>query len=1017
MTDAIIQRPDETTEASFEDLATTLAGGSDPHAEERVASELEAALASHLVGGRVSADAGHTGVAAVSLWIFWDVVPHGLAIAWATLFLVGVAARMAFRKYAIRPETPPSQVLSIVRGDVWIAAAIWGAWAFLVMGAPPTELAFLLVIFAGLVAAATSTLVADAPSFYGFMVLLLGSLALSVGLTGMGRDHAALLMLLLIFAPFMVVAYRRAYGVLTDQLRSAARLRISEEETSRSRDFLNALVSSAPSPIVVLDDIGLVLQANPAFHHATGRDDADLTGEPFVELVTRSGKERRSLRSYLDTVRDGARSVAELPLTRVDGSEVWMRLSGTRARGQARGTVILVAEDVTDQVAAREAQEQARHQAEQAARAKSSFLASMSHEIRTPMNGILGMIELLLDSSLTDSQREAGEVIRSSGEGLLRILNDILDVSKIEAGQLDLEEIEFDPHQLVVETARILSARAAQAGNELLVDVGDEVPKRAMGDPVRIRQVLTNLLSNAVKFTKNGEVIIAATHVGTTSEGVQVHFSVKDTGVGIPEEKQELIFQEFEQADTSTTRTHGGTGLGLTISRRLVALMGGTLELESVVGRGSDFRFVLELGEPSQESDGSQRPPVTGEAIRGRRFLVVDDNATARRIVREALKHMGADEVVVASDVDSGLAVLRSAQKDGAPFDAVVLDHMMPRRDGFDFAEEVLGDPAISHTPMLMATSAGLGDAKSRAREMGLHGFLSKPVTRADLVRALSALLAQDEYEGPERRLVTQETIIRTPNTVWILLAEDNAVNQQVAIALLKKRGYEVDAVVDGQQAVDAVQERSYDIVLMDIQMPIMDGLEATRQIRSLPGFADLPIVALTAHAFAEERERCNQAGMNDFLAKPFKPDDLYELVERWTTDRDEPGTGSGKDAPMDENAGTPPVDIESFRAVMREAGIEEIVDTTLEIYQSEAPGIFAALEQAMEAGDAEGIRAQAHGLKSSSGNIRAGGLAELLQQLESLGREGDIAGAKDFFPGVAKEYRSVMDYLAEQGS
>lgn len=216
---------------------------------------------------------------------------------------------------------------------------------------------------------------------------------------------------------------------------------------------------------------------------------------------------------------------------------------------------------------------------------------------------------------------------------------------------------------------------------------------------------------------------------------------------------------------------------------------------------------------------------------------------------------------------------------------------------------------------------------------------------------------------------------------------------------------------------MDAVQERSYDIVLMDIQMPIMDGLEATRQIRSLPGFADLPIVALTAHAFAEQRERCDQAGMNDFLAKPFKPDDLYELVERWTTDRDEPGTGSGKDAPMDENAGTPPVDIESFRAVMREAGIEEIVDTTLEIYQSEAPGIFAALEQAMEAGDAEGIRAQAHGLKSSSGNIRAGGLAELLQQLESLGREEDIAGAKDFFPGVAKEYRSVMDYLAEQGS
>ena len=304
---------------------------------------------------------------------------------------------------------------------------------------------------------------------------------------------------------------------------------------------------------------------------------------------------------------------------------------------------------------------------------------------------------------------------------------------------------------------------------------------------------------------------------------------------------------------------------------------------------------------------------------------------------------------------------------------------------------------------------------KDRARETGLQGFLSKPLTRADLVRALGALLDQSEYDGQERRLVTHETILHSPGGVRILLAEDNAVNQQVAVALLKKRGYEVDAVVDGKQAVDAVQERPYDIVLMDIQMPIMDGLEATRKIRSLPGFSELPVVALTAHAFAEERERCAQAGMNDFLAKPFKPDDLYELVERWTSGPDEADASPDEEGPMEEQAGGPPVDIEGFRAVMREVGIEEIVDSTLEIYQSEAPGIFEAMKQFVEAGDADGIRAQAHGLKSSSGNIRAGRLAELLQDLETLGLAGDVPGAQDCFPRVADEYRAVMDYLAGQ--
>jgi PAS domain S-box-containing protein len=978
-----------------------------------VAADSEGALVAHLLGGRISADVGQLGVAAVAVWVFWDVIPVAAATTWMTVFVLGVVARTAFRRYAIRPDTPGEEILSIVRRDVWIGAAMWGAFTFLVMGAPVRHMAMLLTIFAGLVAAATSSLVADTKAFLGFAGLLLVPLALSVGLTGLDREHAALLVLLLLFAPFMAVAYRRAFGMLSAQIRSASQLRISEEETARSRDFLNALVSSAPSPIVVLDDSGTVLQANPAFHYVTGRDNADLTGESFTALVTQPGDERNSLVSYLDTVRDGARSVAELPLLRAEGTEIWMRLSGTRARGRAAGTLILVGEDVTDQVVARAAQEQARNEAEAAGRAKTAFLASMSHEIRTPLHGVLGMVDVLLESSLTTAQREAGEVIRSSGQGLLRILNDVLDVSKIEAGQLDLERVEFDLHKLLQDTARIMTPRAVQGGNKLLVEVGEGVPKRALSDAGRLGQVLTNLLDNAVKFTTDGEVVLSVQEVGRVETGTRVAFSVKDTGVGVPEDMQERIFEEFEQAHAATTRTHGGTGLGLAISRRLVALLGGTLEVESVPGEGSDFKFVLDLDTPEGTRVGRRRRAMDGEALRGRRFLVIDDNATARRIAREALVHLAVEAVVEAGDVDSGMRELVSAYEIGEPFDAVILDHLMPRRDGFDFAAEMLANPAVAETPVLMVTSAGMRDAEARAREMGIQGFLSKPTTRADLMRTLSVLVTQGAYQGSERRLVTKETITGAVASVRVLLAEDNAVSRRVAVAVLERQGYEVDAVVDGEKALAAVQERPYDIVLMDIQMPAMDGLEATRRIRSLPGLADLPVIALTAHAFSEERGRCEQAGMNDFLAKPFKPDDLFELVERWVSGAgwDEAADRGGEQASALET--DPPVDIAGFRAVMKEAGVEEeVVDTTLQLFQPEAREVFARLQGAIDAGEPDDIRTQAHMLRASSGTIRATGLADVLGKLESLVRAGDVDGAKELFPDVAEEYGAVMDYL-----
>ena len=968
-------------------------------AEARVERAVERSLADHLLHGRASADLFHVLLAGVTVFLLWSSLPAWAGLTWFAAFVLSAVARAMNRRRAITEGAGAGETLSVVRRDVWIAALLWGGWALLHIGAETKDLLFLLLIFSGLVAAGTSTLVADAKSFVGFMAFLFGPLTLAVSLSGMDRDHASMIALMVLFAPFMTVIHRRAHAILLEQLRSGERLKISQEEMARREKFLNALVTSAPSTVVVLDADGTVVRVNPAFEKALGFAAADAQGKAFLPLVTED-RERTAVATFLETIQDGRAASADLPLRKADGSTLWMRLSGTMALGLAEGTAILMGEDVTQQVEAREAQMLARIQAQEAARAKSAFLASMSHEIRTPMNGILGMVEILLDTPLEDDQRRIAEIIRSSGQGLLRILNDILDVSKI---------------GLLAEVGRVFAGSAAEVENEILVDVGGGVPHAVRGDPHRLRQVLTNLVSNAVKFTRGGEVVISARYAGLVDDRHQVRFSVRDTGVGIPPEKHELVFRAFEQADSSTTRTHGGTGLGLSISQRLVDLMGGRIELESAPGKGSDFHFVLDL-EPSTEVRSQDSRNGGAVELGTRRFLIVDDNATARRIVREALAHVGA-ACMEAEDVDTGLRLAREAVDKEAPFDAVVLDHMMPEKDGFDFARAVYEDEGYGKPRILMVTSGALSGDTQQARSLGVGGYMSKPVARTELLKALRVLLGSPRYEGPERRLITRETILRVAGKARILLAEDNPVNQQVAVALLTKQGHEVVAVTDGKQAVEAVRRDRFDLVLMDIQMPEMDGLEATRTIRRFADAEALPIVALTAHAFAEERERSRLAGMNDFLAKPFKPEDLYDLVDRWArVDDAEAGDregGTRRDEVMQtERRDEVPVDLEGFRAVMRAAGVEEVVDTTIAIYLDDAPGIFEKIESSVEADDAEGVRKAAHSLKSASGNIRANRLYEMLQEMERLGRDGDVGGVRAAFPPLRSEFRAVMEYL-----
>ena len=644
---------------------------------------------------------------------------------------------------------------------------------------------------------------------------------------------------------------------------------------------------------------------------------------------------------------------------------------------------------------------EARDLAERVARARSAFLANMSHEIRTPMNAVLGFVELILDTELTTEQRRALELVRSSSEALLMILNDILDYSKIEAEHLELESIPFDLSKVVHATASLLAVRAREKHLELLAEVAADVPRAVRGDPTRLRQVLMNLIGNAIKFTEQGEVVVSVT--SAASDGTaQLTFAIRDTGIGIAAEHIGSVFKEFTQADSTMTRRYGGTGLGLAISQRLVRLMGGDLAVTSEVGRGSEFSFTLGL--PVESSPPTRATGLA--ALGGRRMLIVDDNQTNRRILREMLAAEGikVDEASTAAD---GLVALRGAVTKKARFDLAILDVQMPDMDGFQLATAVRGEKTIAGTNLLMLTSAGQRGDGERCRELGIRGYLTKPISRSDLLEALGTVLAGPPEEAGTPEVVTRHTIAESRRSLRVLLAEDNPVNQQVAVAMLVKRGHEVHVSSNGREAVDAVRTRDYDVVLMDIQMPELDGFEATRAIRELPKGKDLPIIGLTAHALSGERERCLSHGMTDYLAKPFKAHELFALVE---------GTAEPK-APAAQPLATlaPPVDLEGFRMTLREAGAEQALYSIIDTFVRQAPDRLAALATAAISGTGDDIAKAAHVYRGAAATIGARELAGLLERVETTARAGEIEAARETFERVSPVAHDVTEYLRQQ--